>query len=721
MFVYLLLANNQFKSKTQITRNLAARQDLQQDKKIFGDTGASPEKPQGKRYLDLNPDTGYGPEIITNFNFQNTDILSLTKFMQEQTGLNLVIAEDVNKNKKISITSATSITVGDAWRAYLSALNYSGYSLVKKGAFYYIVPNNKAANENTQIYTGDYSPTVDTYFMSVLHPKNVSSTTLVTKFRDWTRNQPNLQIIDIPETNKLIVSGPGSIISKIKELVNLIDVEGHKESLHYLPVKYYSAEEMADMLKELIDTSGSSSTSSARPSLSLRRNSTSTTTKQGSLISKIIPEPRTNSIIALANEQGARELKNLIKKIDIDSIGSISEKIRVYRLKHAKAEELSKVLEGIVAVKGSSGKGGSSNNLFQQDIKFTPDKDNNALIVTASPLDWKRIKPVIDELDVARLQVYIEGIIMETTLQKTQEAGLDLLALYGNSLNKSINLSPGKTPVEFLGSLTGASGPQIGFGLGDSKALSGKDILPGVKDFADTTLNLNLVNGLIKALAKSGNTNILSTPQILAMDNTKAVINIIDSLPYVDKTVTATSSNPIEGSKTEFQQAENMIEITPQVNKASKFVKMKISQKIEDYVDDAGQKGGAKGKASRKFETEISVKDQDTIVMGGFLKDRKSDSVRKVPILGDIPLLGWLFKNKSTDTTKTNLLFFWTPIILDPYETTAMDNTHRLIMKRKLMLDELLGAGKDPMKKDMEELSNKVKNKQEAPELEMKL
>jgi general secretion pathway protein D len=691
----------------------SSRSDLEQEKKVFGKTSESPQATNTT--LNLNPETGYGPEIITNFNFQNTNIADLTTFMQKETGLNLVIAEDVNKSKKISITASSAITVGDAWKAYLSALNYSGYALVKKDAFYYIVPLSKAANESIQIYTGEYSPNVDTYFMSVLSPKYLSSTTLHQKFTQWIKNEQGAQLIDIPETNKLIVGGRGSFIRKLKDLLKIVDVEGYKESIRYIKIEHYAADEMAEMLVNLLpSTKQSGSTSILSKASNL--------IKRDSIISNIIPEQRTNSIIAMANDQGFKELQELIKKIDKDQTFTISEKMRVHHLKHAKAEELAKTLEGLVSSGKSSSK--ASKSLFQQEVKITADKDNNALIVVAGPLDWQRIKPIIEELDVGRLQVYIEGIIMETSLSKNK----NLETLFGGKYHANNDLGQFSTASGqggFMGSsnVLGNATNSIGFGLSEVSQVAGAVLFPGVESLASKTFNLSPINGVIKAIASSGNTNILSTPQILAMDNTPAEINLTEENPYVDSSFTGTGKDTITVNKTEFQAASTVIKITPMINKTSGFVKLKIEQKIEDFLGNATGSNGRKGKAMREFKTEIAVKNKDTIVMGGFLKDKQVVSGRKVPILGDIPFLGWLFKAKTGEVEKTNLLFFWTPIILDPYDQSAMNNTQRLLLERKYMLDELLGVGKDPMKEKVDKIQKSIlkNNPEKNLEIEMNL
>lgn len=192
---------------------------------------------------------------------------------------------------------------------------------------------------------------------------------------------------------------------------------------------------------------------------------------------------------------------------------------------------------------------------------------------------------------------------------------------------------------------------------------------------------MNAVNALIKAVASHSSTNVLAAPQILALDNTEATFEVGETEP------TRTSSigqGGVQNFAPSTQEAKLSLKITPQINKVTRFVKLKINQKIDDFKAGTSSSSDGLGRptTTRSAVTEVMVRDRDTIAMGGLLRDRELVSNNKVPILGDIPVLGWLFKNKSRTVEKVNLLFFMTPKILAPYQKTASANTKEVLNKR---------------------------------------
>jgi general secretion pathway protein D len=204
-------------------------------------------------------------------------------------------------------------------------------------------------------------------------------------------------------------------------------------------------------------------------------------------------------------------------------------------------------------------------------------------------------------------------------------------------------------------------------------------------------VRVNAVNALIKAIASHSSTNILATPQILALDNTEATFEVGDTVQVRNSTI---AQGGVQNFSSTPQEAKLSLKITPQINKVTRFVKLKINQKIDDFKAGQGDPNSGVGlpTTTRTAITEVMVRDRDTIAMGGLLRDREVVTNNKVPLLGDIPVLGWLFKNKSRQVEKVNILFFMTPKILAPYAKTASLNTKGVLNKRtqgmKQMFDE---------------------------------
>lgn len=699
------------------------------NKKVFGsrvDPNAIANSPlaqkQRGKYVNLNPETAFGPEIVESFDFPDTDILELTKHMQKLTGINLILDKDVKG--KVSIIAPTPITVGDAWKAYLTALNMAGFTLVKSGAFYKIINARDVRYTPTKIYTGNYTPDTENYVMRVVALKNVSAQEISRNFRPFMTRYG--RIIDIKQTNTVIMADTGTNINHLVKMVKFLDVPGFEESLQIVKVKNSSAQEIAKLLDSILkeDSGGGSSARSRIRSGSSSNRFTSAggdDTTSSASISKIIAEPRTNSIIAMANAEGAKQLKDLIKKLDVKIASSGSNRVHVYYLNYGDSEELSKTLSDIVSGnvakdnKSSSGRSSrfsSSGNvvdnaIFSAEVKITADKNNNALVVTASPTDWLTLKDVIGRLDIPRDQVYVEGLILEANVTKNKGFGVEYVGAYGQANAQRAGFTNSGSDLFTLlgGNPTSLSGLFAGVGIGESRTVN----------FNGTDVKVNSVNALIKAIASHTNSNVLATPQILALDNTEATFEVGDTVPIQNSTV----SNGVQAFNTTTQEAKLSLKITPQINKVTRFVKLKINQKIDDFkqVDQSiVTGGGGVPTTTRSAITEVMVKDRDTIAMGGLLRDKDTVTFNKIPLLGDIPVLGWLFKSKSRTLEKVNLLFFMTPKILAPYDKTASAHTLEVMERReKGMAGVFEGDDVDPNKKNLSELRAKVERQVEGP------
>lgn len=666
------------------------------------------------KYVNLNPETAFGPEIVQSFDFPDTDIMEITRHMQKLTGINLILDKDVKG--KVSIIAPTPITVGDAWKAYLAALNMAGYSLIKTGAFYKVINTRDIRYTPTKIYTGNYTPDTENYVMRVISLKHVSAAEIARNFRPFMSRYG--RIIDIKQTNTIIIADTGSNINRLAKMVKFLDVAGHEEALQIVKVKNSSAQEIAKLLDNILK--GGAGGAAGRPgSATPRFTGGGTGSESTSSISRIIAEPRTNSIIAMANAEGAQQLRELINKLDVKLVSSSSNRVHVYYLNYGDSEELSKTLSSIVsgntakdasggATRFSSFGGPAENPIFSAEVKITSDKNNNALVVTASPTDWLTLKDVISRLDIPRDQVYVEGLILEANVTKNRGFGVEYVGAYGQG---NVQRSGFTTPTSAAGGLLGllASGvPQsvgsfvAGVGLGPSR-----NITTTGTGGTSSTVKVNAVNALIKAVASHSSTNVLATPQILALDNTEATFEVGETQPIRNSTIG-------QGGVTSFsstnQEAKLSLKITPQINKVTRFVKLKINQKIDDFKAGTGASDGlGRPTTTRSAITEVMVRDRDTVAMGGLLRDRELVSHNKVPILGDIPVLGWLFKNRTREVEKVNLLFFMTPKILAPYTKTASANTKDVLAKRsqrmKGMFDE---DEKDPNQKVTDDLNAKL-------------
>lgn len=691
--------------------------DTTSEESTFGSrpSKAISQTTKNSQFVNLNPETAFGPEIVTSFDFPDTDILDLTKHMQSLTGINLILDKDVKG--KVSITAPTPITVGDAWKAYLAALNMAGYTITKSGAFYKVVNARDIRYVPTKIYTGSYTPETEAHIMKVMSLKNVDAEEITRNFRPFMSRYG--RIIDIKQTNTIIIADTGSNIARLEKLIKFLDVPGYEETLQIIPVKNSSAQEIAKLLDEILKSQAGGAASRSRNASAGSARFGSSGSSKSSNISKIIAEPRTNSIIAMANAVGAQQLRDLIQKLDVKLVSSSSGRVHVHYLNYGNAEDLAKTLSSLVtgssAAKSSAANaanrrftaGDSDNAIFNDEVKVTADKNNNALVVTASPTDWLTLKNVIGKLDIPRDQVYVEGMIMETSITKVRSYGVEYFGAYGtgsaqrggflDSTNGQLFNLIGNNP-------TGLNGLFIGGGSGGTVEIP--------NPVGGSPLKVNSVNGLIKAISTNSATNVLATPQILAMDNTEAEFEVGETVPVQNQ---ITNTNGTTANNTTNQEAKLSLKITPQINKVTRFVKLKINQAINEF--QAAEPGvNGRPTTTRSAVTEVMVRDKDTIAMGGLLRDREEQSLNKVPLLGDIPVLGWLFKSKSTKVQKVNLLMFLTPKIISPYQSEAALNSLEVIENRKEHISEVLDKGeKDPYSKRIDKIAERVNKQKQGP------
>jgi len=681
------------------------------------------DKSKVSTYVNLNPETAFGPEIVQSFDFPDTDIMEITKHMQKLTGINLILDKDVKG--KVSIIAPTPIREGVAWKAYLAALNMAGYSLIKTGAFYKVINARDIRYTPTKIYTGNYTPDTENYVMRVISLKHVSAAEIARNFRPFMSRYG--RIIDIKQTNTIIIADTGSNINRLAKMVKFLDVAGHEEALQIVKVKNSSAQEIAKLLDNILK--GGQGGATGRPGAATPRfSSAGGGTESTSSISRIIAEPRTNSIIAMANAEGAKQLRELINKLDVKLVSSSSNRVHVYYLNYGDSEELSKTLSSIVtgntakdaggasgASRFSSVAGPSDNPIFSAEVKITSDKNNNALVVTASPTDWLTLKDVIGRLDIPRDQVYVEGLILEANVNREKGFGVEYVGAYGQGnaqragFTNQNSASAGLLGLLSSGVPTSVGNFVAGVGLGPSRTITPT----GANGAAGTPIRVNAVNALIKAIATHASTNVLATPQILALDNTEATFEVGDTVPVRNTTI---GQGGVQNLSNSTQEAKLSLKITPQINKVTRFVKLKINQKIDDFKEAAQTEGLGLPTTTRSAVTEVMVRDRDTIAMGGLLRDRELISNTKIPILGDIPVLGWLFKNKTRRIEKVNLLFFMTPKILAPYAKTASSNTREVLEKRDKGMKNMFDEDEvDPNAKLSKELKVKLDKQIEGP------
>lgn len=657
-----------------------------------------PAKPSSPPRGATNPGTprlepANSKDIVENFDYPDAEILDVTKAIAKLTGKNFIYNPQDIKGR-ISVVSQTPITVGDAWNAFLTALNMKGFAMVPSGKYLRIERIANAKEKQTPIYADKKPPNNDEFITRVIPLRYIDATEFEQAFRLWMPREARMQAYG--QTNTIIITDTASHINRMVELINLLDVAGYQESLVVVPIKNATAKDIARLIEQILNEGRGGSTAGGfgappRPQAAYggaARTRTGTGKSGGTTISKIIADDRTNSLIVKANAAGILEIRALVRRLDQKvAVSEGSGRIHVIRLQFADAETMAKTLQAVVG-------GGTANRtqsrafptfgqqqaVFQGDIKVSPDKTTQSLVVTASPQDFATFKKVVETLDVPRDQVFIEALIMEMRLSGTDAFGTSFVsAPNGIALPSASGALTGL----LAGNPLAAGGFALGFKHGAARQVG----------IGDKTFNVNSLNGLVELLQGNTDSNIVATPKIIALDNEEAIFEISDEI----KVPSVTTTNGSVTNSFTSDKAATILKVTPQINKASNFVKLNIDQKLENFdpsnVPDE-LKGQTQGKNTRSTITKVIVQNEDTVVLSGLIRDSMTETVNKVPLLGDIPILGWLFKNSKTVKTKTNLLVFITPRIIKQYDSIRKV-LHRNLDEREEFIRENVGS-KDP-------------------------
>ncbi|MDO8445488.1 MAG: secretin N-terminal domain-containing protein [Deltaproteobacteria bacterium] len=381
----------------------------------------------------------------------------------------------------------------------------------------------------------------------------------------------------------------------------------------------------------------------------------------------------TNTVILTDTAMNVERLVSLLSSLDKEPSPGKG-KINVYSLENADAEDLAKTLTNLFSKQPPAGAQPGGGAGLTGPVNVTADKSTNSLIITAAPEDYDSVKGVIEKLDLRRRQVYVEAAIMEISLSKMKELGVEFRAV---DLPKEGSVTPfGGT--NFGGIGAAVSGPA---GLAELSGMAA-GVVKGTFTFRGTEY-LN-VGALVRALQTEGDVNVLSTPHLLTTDNQKAEIVVGENVPFVTGQSQTSGGNVL--TSIERKDIGITLRLTPRVSEGS-FVKLDLYQEISSLTESAAFDPNKVGPVVNKryASTTVVAKDGETIAIGGLLRDNETKIVRKVPILGDIPVLGWLFRYKRTQVDKTNLLIFITPTIVK--DTTLSEMTER----KKAEMDKAKG------------------------------
>ena len=629
-------------------------------------------------------------DALITMDFQDADLNVVIKFMGELTGKNFLVSDGVRG--KVTIISPKKITVREAYKIFESVLEMNGYTAVPGDDAIKIIPSAVARQSGLEIREGKEAKAVtpeDRMITQVIPLEYASAEEVRNLFASSVSKEG--MIISYKPTNHLVITDRASNIHRLLRIIEQIDVQIVEEKITVFPLEYASAKTLADKLSQLMAGDQRQPAPGRPPApVAVQR------------FVKIIPEERTNTLIVLANEQDTQEVRNLVTLLDTEAPKGKSQ-LHVRYLEHARAEELAKVLNSIVTGKAKTAAppgrqpqaGGQP-----EEASITADKATNSLVITASPQEFKELEEVIVKLDMIRSQVLVEALIAEVSLEKSLQIGVDWRIM--------------DQPVE---------GSVRGFGGSDFGQISGVQTGALPSSTGDTGLLLGVAKGfitiggvqipnigmLVRAFQKDTDANVLSTPHILTMDNEKAKIIVADNVPLLKSdlttplaTGTTTVSNIAVSRTFEYKDIGIQLEITPHISKGS-MVRLEISTEVSNILAIDPANPGFVTTRKRQATTTVAVDNGQIIVIGGLIRDESSDTTKKVPCVGNVPVLGWLFKNFAGTNTKTNLLIFISPQII----RTAED-LEKATAKKKKESDENLEKLKKERESEVKDTFDKL-------------
>ncbi len=616
------------------------------------------------------------PDLVESFDFQNADISDVVKSISKLTGKNFII--DVqNLRGKITIIAPSRITVAEAYKAFLSALAINNLTVIptSDGKFLKIV-QLRIAQKNSEIFTGSYTPNTDQMITRLIQLKHTKASDANTLLRSLISTQAILQHHE--PTDTIVITDFGSNINKIMRVIEKIDASSVNEQMVVIPIRFARAKNIAELIEKILNKGETPSKGGGRPNIPRFRRQGQQGQQSTSAFSLVLPDERTNSIIVLANRQGIVEIRRLVKQLDfaIEDEGGLY----VYYVKHGKAEDIANTINGIAEDKkgGASNKGAnipgrppfrpgltppktSSSSggagLLGGEIKVTHSEQTNSLIIAAGRQDYEVILNLLSKIDIPRDQVFVEAIILEMAVNDQLNYGFNILGVLPNTngLGRAGFVSPGGLQ-QFVNVL-GTTGLVLGFATG-SPVMINPNPLAGN---SASNFEVRSVNGFVNFLKTVTEVNVLSTPQILALDNAEAEIEVGERVPVGNSIETNTAG--ITQARPDYEDANIKLKIIPQISSDQETVRLEIDQSIKDVVPNA-KSPSSPSFTTRALKSDVIVRNGDTIVIGGLMRDIESPTTSKIPILGDIPILGWLFKSKRVSINKINLLVFLTPRII---------------------------------------------------------
>ena len=606
-------------------------------------------------------------------NYKDADLGQIIEAVSAVTGKNFIV--DPRVRAQVTMLSSTPMSPAAFYEAFLSILQVHGFVAVPSGDVIKIIPDANAR----QVPANDLPPSVsdssDEIVTQVVAVKNVSAAQLVPILRPLIPQYGHLAAY--PASNMLIISDRASNVNRMMRIIQRIDQTGD-ENIDVIPMQHASASEVVRIVNTLY---------------------TSAAAEGGGMPTvKMVADDRTNSVLVSGEASQRLRLKTLITHLDtpLESGGDT----QVRYLRYADAEKISQKLreqiQGISAAAAPGGAPGGAPPIASgggdKSVTIWAEPNTNALVVTAPPKIMRSVMSIVDRLDIRRAQVLVEAILVEMSADKAMDLGINWLILDRDADGNTLPAGGFVQPVDGTGIgqiLQGVLNP-------DSVTSLPSGLTLGLGSITETGTSWA---ALIRALNGIGNTNIIATPSVVTLDNEEAEIKIAQEVPFVtgqytNQGITGGNTGVVNPFQTiNRQEVGNILKITPQINEGDSVL-LKISQEASNIAASA-QVAVDLITNKRTISTNVLVEDGGILVLGGLISEELRESKAQVPFLGAIPLLGELFKTRSVDKVKTNLMVFIRPRIIRDGTDAAIETNAKYNYLRDQQLNR--NKGKVPL------------------------
>ncbi len=584
-----------------------------------------------------------------NFSFDQADVRLIIRLAGEITGRKFVVDDKVSG--VVTVMAADRIPADRVYPLLLAILEARGFSVIEREGVSYVVPLPEGTGTPAPIDASGEGQGIVTRIFRLVH---VDATAFARMIEPLVRGAKEGAVVAFGPTNHLIVTDTGAGLERIVRILGEVDKPGAARAIEVVPLKFVSANELAAQIMAAVSGTLSSGSQVSRHMRQVAEGAVSAPADV-----MVIPSTQANRLVLVGTSVQLAELKRIIGELDAEPTSG-SGRLNALFLKYLPAEDAAKSLSALLAKTVDKDQ--------RQSIAIEPNVPNNALIVEATPRDFQWVKELVEKLDLPPQQVLVEVVIAEVALDKQLDLGVEWSTLDIPGKGETVGLArsrPGATDTVMDAVTEGVFPQGISLAVAHSTDAQGRPQIPF----------------LLRALQSNRDVRILSSVPLLAQNNVQASVSVVENIPVLKSTIEGGSGT----ARDVIQNIERMdvgikLKITPRVNPKDEIT-LVLNPSIEAVVDQ----GSADVLftptiAKREVSTTVTVEDRATVVISGLIREDKINKEFKVPLLGDIPLLGFLFRYSADQVQRTNLLIFVTPRIVR--DTAASDEVRTRLQER---------------------------------------